>query len=56
MLTGEAARELGVSEQTVRNWADDGRLPSMTTSNGTRVFQRKDVLRLKEQRDEKKAD
>jgi molybdopterin-binding protein len=34
---GQAAELLGVSADTVRRWADDGRLPSRRTSGGQRV-------------------
>jgi molybdopterin-binding protein len=33
----EAARLLGVSDDTVRRWADSGRLPSGTDASGRRV-------------------
>jgi molybdopterin-binding protein len=34
---GQAAELLGVSADTVRRWADDGRLPSRRTPGGQRV-------------------
>jgi molybdopterin-binding protein len=34
---GRAAELLGVSADTVRRWADDGRLPTRRTSGGQRV-------------------
>ncbi len=34
---GQAAELLGVSPDTVRRWADDGRLPTRRTSGGHRV-------------------
>lgn len=44
------ARELGVSEQTVRNYQDRGILPGFRLANGIRVFQRSDVEALKAER------
>ena len=35
---GEAAELLGVSPDTVRRWADAGRLPTIRTPNGHRVI------------------
>jgi molybdopterin-binding protein len=34
---GQAAELLGVSPDTVRRWADDGRLPTRRTSGGQRI-------------------
>jgi molybdopterin-binding protein len=34
---GQAAELLGVSADTVRRWADDGRLPTRRTTGGQRV-------------------
>jgi excisionase family DNA binding protein len=42
----EAARILSVSEQTVRNWADEGTLASIRTPGRQRRFKREDVLAL----------
>lgn len=40
----EAARMLGVSQNTLRAWADDGRVPAMINSaNGYRLFRREDL-------------
>ena len=50
LLTGEAARLLRVSPETVRLWTRHGRLPAMTTSNGVRILNRADVVALAEQR------
>jgi excisionase family DNA binding protein len=44
--TGEAARLLGVSPQTVRRWADLGDLPSVRTPGGQRRFHRSTVNAL----------
>jgi len=40
----EAARMLGVSPNTLRAWADDGRVPAMINpANGYRLFRREDL-------------
>jgi molybdopterin-binding protein len=43
---GEAAEILGVSPETVRRWADDGRLPAERSAGGQRLVRRADVARL----------
>lgn len=37
LRTGEAARLIGVSEQTIRAWVRDGRLPATRTPLGALV-------------------
>jgi excisionase family DNA binding protein len=45
----EAARTLGVSEQTVRNWADRGVLPAWRhPTRNARMFEAQDVQALRE--------
>ena len=40
----EASRTLGVSQNTLRAWADDGRIPMMVNpANGYRLFRREDL-------------
>ena len=40
----EAARILGVSQNTLRSWADDGRIPvRVNPANGYRLFNRTDL-------------
>lgn len=46
MSVSEASRELHVSEETIREWADRGKLPVMRTSSGQRIFRREDVIRV----------
>jgi molybdopterin-binding protein len=46
MRLGEAAEILGVSPETVRRWADDGRLPAERSGGGQRMVRRTDVNRL----------
>lgn len=46
LLTSEAARLLGVAENTIRLWADSGRLPVRRTDGGVRLFRREDVAQL----------
>ncbi len=40
---GEVAKMLGVHPNTVRNWADQGRIPVQRTSGGHRRFNREDI-------------
>jgi len=47
---GEAAERLGVSPETVRRWADDGRLPATRTAGGQRTVAAADVARLMAER------
>lgn len=44
----EAADMLGVHPATVRNWADDGKLPARRTPGGHRRFRRADLLQYAE--------
>lgn len=46
MSLGEASRLLGVSQGTLRRWADDGRLRVFTTPGGHRRFSREAIERL----------
>jgi excisionase family DNA binding protein len=48
--TTEAAHILLVSAETVRQWADTGRLPATRTGSGMRLFDRADVERLARER------
>lgn len=43
---GEATRVLGISEGTLRKWADDGRVAVFTTPGGHRRFSRKMLSEL----------
>jgi molybdopterin-binding protein len=43
---GEAAEILGVSPETVRRWADEGRLPAERSAGGQRLVRRDDVARV----------
>ncbi|KKM20990.1 hypothetical protein LCGC14_1639930 [marine sediment metagenome] len=44
VLAAEAARILGVSVNTVRNWATDGKIPHhRNPANGYRMFRHKDL-------------
>jgi excisionase family DNA binding protein len=47
MTVSEAARALDKSAQTVREWADVGKLPSVRTVVGQRIFKRVDVERIR---------
>ncbi len=40
----EAAEVLGVSQNTLRKWADEGQIPvSVNPANGYRLFRQKDL-------------
>ena len=44
VLTAEAADILGVSQNTIRTWAEDGKIPvHRNPANGYRLFQREDL-------------
>jgi excisionase family DNA binding protein len=47
---GPAARLLGVDPDTLRRWADDGRVEAFTTAGGHRRFDRREIERLLEAR------
>ena len=51
-LTSQAARAFGVSPETVRLWERRGVLPALKTVGGVRLFDRRDVERLAQQRRE----
>lgn len=42
----EVARRFGKSPDTIRSWADAGKLPAVRTETGVRLFRREDVERL----------
>jgi excisionase family DNA binding protein len=50
MTPSEAARVLGLSPDSVRSFADTGRLPTLRTVSGRRLFRRGDVEKLAEER------
>jgi excisionase family DNA binding protein len=50
MTVSEAARELEVSEQTIRNLEGRGELPASRVGNGMRLFLREDVEKLRGRR------
>lgn len=52
VLTGEVARLLDVSEETVRAYDRRGVLRARRTSSGVRIFDRDDVERLRRSRAE----
>jgi len=43
---GEASRLLGVDPDTLRRWADEGRVPAFTTPGGHRRFERRALERM----------
>ncbi|MBV9958343.1 MAG: helix-turn-helix domain-containing protein, partial [Acidobacteria bacterium] len=46
LTSSEAARLLGVSEASVKRWADSGLLPALKTAGGHRRFRPEDVARV----------
>jgi excisionase family DNA binding protein len=50
LALGPAARLLGVDPDTLRRWADDGRVEAFTTPGGHRRFDRREIERLLEAR------
>jgi len=50
VMSGEAARILNVSVDTVRLWERRGRLRALKTATGVRFFNRADVTALAERR------
>jgi DNA-binding transcriptional MerR regulator len=55
MLTGETARELHVSPDTVRHLERAGILTAVKTAGGVRLFDPEQVARLKRERAAKRA-
>lgn len=54
MTPSEAATMLGVSADSVRNYSDDGMLPTLRTVTGRRLFRKSDVKKLRELRRKRK--
>jgi excisionase family DNA binding protein len=50
LALGPAAHLLGVDPDTLRRWADEGRIEAFTTPGGHRRFDRRDIERLLEAR------
>ena len=50
LALGEASRMLGVDPDTLRRWADEGRVPAFTTPGGHRRFERRTLERLVDDR------
>ena len=46
LALGQASRLLGVDPDTLRRWADEGRVPAFTTPGGHRRFERRALERL----------
>lgn len=47
VMTAEAAKILGVSQNTLRGWARDGKIPvRKNPANGYRLFRRSDLERF----------
>lgn len=50
LTIGEAARALGVHVDTVRRWADTGRINAITLPSGHRRFYAADIAAIKAER------
>lgn len=50
LTTSDAARLLNLAADTIRHLERSGRLPAVKTHSGMRLFNREDVLRLREER------
>ena len=48
IIASQAARELGISARTLATWADKGRIKSVRSAGGWRLYDEKDVQRLKQ--------
>jgi excisionase family DNA binding protein len=51
LTVSDAARRIGVASGTVRLWADTGKLKSIRTLSGLRLFQDTDVEALRRVRE-----
>jgi excisionase family DNA binding protein len=55
VLTGDAAHMLGVSPATVRDYERTGRLTAIRTIRGLRLFSKRDVERLRAEREQRRT-
>jgi excisionase family DNA binding protein len=55
LTAGEVARNWECSIETVREWADSGRLPAIRTAAGWRLFDRRDVERVALERQQQRC-
>jgi excisionase family DNA binding protein len=46
LTTGEAGRELSVTDETIRRWIADGRLPAITLPSGQFRIRREHVAAI----------
>lgn len=56
LTVGQVSRELGVSAETIREYARRGILPAMRNYLGWRLFKTQDVERLKREREKLHSD
>lgn len=54
LTTTDAARLANVSGETIRSWANSGKLPSQKTASGIRLFRRADIERVVDQRNQER--
>jgi excisionase family DNA binding protein len=56
LTISEVARELGVSKDSVRVYADSGRLRARRTNTGLRLFAPRDVAQFNREREHTKVE
>jgi excisionase family DNA binding protein len=56
MTVSEAARALNKSAQTIRDWADRGKLPAIRMRNGQRLFTGENVERARQEQQRADSD
>jgi len=49
IIASQAAREIGVSARTLAAWADCGKIKAVRSAGGWRLYDPRDVQRLKRQ-------
>jgi len=54
-MTSEAARELAVAPTTLLTWDRTGKIRSIKTTNGRRLFPRSEIERVKREREKKRT-
>lgn len=56
LTPAEVARLLDVTPETVRGWANAGKIPVLRTQTGRRLFERDQVERLAQERERGRTD
>lgn len=55
LTPGPAARRAGVTPETIRKWADEGRLPCRRTETGIRIFDVAELDKFVAERERRRA-